>query len=93
MSGLAQHDPDGGGERCRFCSALAAGPCARCRAPVCGDCCVLTEGGVQVWAVCLRCEKNHGTSLTRAWLSLGGWLVGVLFLLAAAVAAAALLAR
>lgn len=82
--GLQRHDDDGP-VRCKFCSAEAAGPCARCEAPVCGDCCTLTEGGAKVWAICLDCDRRGGRSLTKAWSGLGFWLVGILVLLAALV--------
>ncbi|KYF85946.1 hypothetical protein BE20_30590 [Sorangium cellulosum] len=66
--GLIFHDGGGGPvARCGRCGAEAAGPCARCRAPVCGDCCVLTEGGARVWAIC-------GRSLRRGWATVLGWI-------------------
>ncbi|MBK9036824.1 MAG: hypothetical protein IPL61_37170 [Myxococcales bacterium] len=68
--------------RCRLCGRAAAGPCARCRRSVCGDCCVLTDGGVSTFAVCLTCA-DRGTSLRRSWLSLVGWLAAILIALAA----------
>ena len=40
---------------------------------MCGDCCVLTDGGATTFAVCLRCAKG-GASLRRPWLELVGWL-------------------
>jgi hypothetical protein len=73
---------DDGPERCVFCSAEAAGPCASCRRSVCGDCCTLTEGGTRTWAICLECERKKGRSLGGAWRGLGGWLVGILVALA-----------
>ena len=69
---------------------MAAGPCATCGRPVCGECCTLTEGGVKVWAVCLDCDRRNrdaGRSLSRAWGGLAVWLVGILVALALAVAA------
>jgi hypothetical protein len=66
---------DGGLIHCARCGALAAGPCARCRDPVCGDCVVLTEGGAHVWAICHRCEKKGGRSLRSGWLRVLGWLL------------------
>jgi hypothetical protein len=78
-----------GPQRCSFCSNEAAGPCASCERPVCGDCCTLTEGGVRTWAICLECDRKKGRSLTSAWGSFGLFLVGILVLLAAAVAALA----
>jgi hypothetical protein len=80
-------------ERCRFCGALAVGPCASCRSPVCGDCCVLTEGGAKTWAICLACEKRGGTSLRGAWLAVLLWIGVPLLVLGAAVAALLLLRR
>jgi hypothetical protein len=60
--------------RCKLCGAVAVGPCARCRSPVCGDCCALTEGGATTFAVCLRCVRAGGASLSPAWISLLAWL-------------------
>jgi len=57
MSGLLQHDDDSF-LKCSLCGADAAGPCIKCRASVCGNCCVLVEGAAKTWAVCLRCEKQ-----------------------------------
>lgn len=76
MTGGLQHHDDGGPiARCIRCGAKAVGPCARCHEPVCGDCCVLTEGGAKVWAICLSCEDRGGRSLTRAWVRVVGWFV------------------
>ncbi|MGK3996300.1 hypothetical protein [Sorangium sp. So ce1024] len=85
--GLIFHD-DGGGPvaRCTRCGAEAAGPCARCRAPVCGDCCVLTEGGARIWAICLACEDRGGRSLRRGWATVLGWIALPIAALAAVVA-------
>jgi hypothetical protein len=82
---------DGPVARCTLCGKPGSGPCARCRAIVCADCVVLTEGA-SPFAVCLRCAERGGTSLRRAWLGLLGW-VGVLVIALAAVAALLLLAR
>jgi hypothetical protein len=41
---------------------------------VCGDCCVLTEGGARVWAICFACEERQGRSLGRRWLGFLLWL-------------------
>ena len=68
------------------CGALAVGPCARCHDPLCGDCCVITEGGATKFAICFRCEKRGGRSLAGPWRSLLLWLVGILVLLASATA-------
>lgn len=73
MSGQLRTATDDGPVRCALCGALAVGPCASCRAPVCGDCCTLTQGGVNTYAVCLRCAKK-GTSLLGGWLTLLGWI-------------------
>jgi fatty acid desaturase len=53
---------------------------------VCGDCCVLTEGGARVWAICLGCEARRGRSLRRAWLRFLLWLALPLAALAFIVA-------
>ena len=85
MSGeLHGHDDGAGIERCAFCGGEAAGPCASCRRSVCGDCCTLTEGGANVWAVCLACDRSKGHSLRPAWRGLILWLVAILLALAAA---------
>ncbi|MDI1450991.1 hypothetical protein [Polyangium sp. 6x1] len=72
--GLIHHDDGPPIARCTRCGAVAAGPCARCQAPVCGDCCVLTEGGTRVWAICLACEDRGGRSLRRRWITVLGWI-------------------
>lgn len=68
--------------RCSLCGRPAAGPCARCRRSVCGDCCVLTDGGVTTFALCLGCARR-GTALHRPWLSLLAWLAAIILGLAA----------
>jgi hypothetical protein len=73
--GLISSGDDGGFVHCAGCGALAAGPCARCRKPVCGNCCVLTTGGAQPWAVCHACNQSGGTSLKRGWGTVLGWLI------------------
>lgn len=88
VTGQLQHDGDSF-ERCIGCGGLAAGPCARCRAPVCGNCCVLTEGGAGVWAICLSCSRRGGRSLRRAWATVLLWIAGPILLLLAAVLALA----
>jgi hypothetical protein len=66
--------------RCAICQARdAAGPCARCKKSVCGDCCELTEGGATTFALCLGCVKRGGSSLAGPWVSLLVWL-GVIML-------------
>jgi hypothetical protein len=75
---------DGGGfEHCASCGAVAAGPCARCRKPLCGDCCVITRHGATQWAICFRCDRQGGRSLRTAWLGLALWLCIPLAALAA----------
>jgi hypothetical protein len=53
---------------------------------VCGDCCVLTEGGSRVWAICLACEERRGRSLRSAWARLVAWMLVPIAVLAAVVA-------
>jgi hypothetical protein len=77
---------DGPVARCKLCGAVAAGPCARCRAPVCGDCCELTDGGATTFAVCHACVRAGGRTLAPAWLGLLGW-IGLIVLALGAVAA------
>ncbi len=83
---------DGGGSpaRCIRCDALAVGPCARCREPVCGDCCVLTEGGARIWAICMGREERGGGSLRRGWVTVVGWIAVPILGLAVVVALLAL---
>jgi hypothetical protein len=82
---LQYHDDDGSPATCVACGALAVGPCARCQSPVCGDCCVLTEGGTQPYAICFGCEGRGGRELGGAWLGVVGMfalpIVGLLVLL------------
>jgi hypothetical protein len=67
---------DGDGvEHCAICGAIAAGPCARCGRPTCGDCCVLTKGGASVWAVCTRCSRRGGRSLRAGWGAALVWIL------------------
>lgn len=84
---------DGPVARCKLCGKVAVGPCATCRAPVCGDCCVLTDGGATTFAVCHRCARRGGASLSSAWLGLLGWLALIMLGLAAVAAAILLLRR
>jgi len=83
MSGLQSYgDPPV--TRCAICRARdAAGPCARCRRSICGDCCDLTDGGATTFAICLTCVKRGGSSLTGAWGSTLLWLGGIIVCLAA----------
>jgi hypothetical protein len=77
-----QHVGDDGPERCRFCGKEAAGPCASCRAPVCGDCCTLTEGGTSVWAICLECDRKGGRNVAARWKGLAGTMIAIIVALA-----------
>jgi hypothetical protein len=81
MSSLISHDDGGPVARCKLCGRTAVGPCARCRAPVCGDCCELTAGGATTFAICLTCVKRGGSSLAPAWLGLVGWLAVIVVVL------------
>jgi hypothetical protein len=93
MSGLVEHGGNGGYEHCVHCGALAVGPCARCEAPVCGDCSVLTEGGTKTYAICLGCERRAGSSLRRSWLIVISWFVVPILGLALLLFLLGLLAR
>jgi hypothetical protein len=84
---------DGPVARCKLCGAVAVGPCARCRQPVCGDCCELTDGGATTFAVCLRCVRAGGASLSPAWIGLLGWLTLIVLGLAGVVGMLVLLRR
>lgn len=86
MSGALQSHGGDDVERCAFCAAEAAGPCASCRRSVCGDCCTLTEGGAQTWAICLECDRKGGRSLSGRWLGFVLWLIGLLVAMAVLVA-------
>jgi hypothetical protein len=94
MSGQLSSGGEGGGafERCATCAGLAAGPCARCRKPLCGDCCVITRHGASEWAICFTCERRGGRSLRSAWVGLLLWLGLPLLALAALIAILQLLA-
>lgn len=86
MAGLI---PVGGGApdaRCKLCGKTASGPCARCRALVCADCCELTEGGASLFALCLTCVKRGGRTLLPAWAGFVGWLLLIIGGLAAIAA-------
>lgn len=80
---LRVHDGDDE-PRCAICRGPAAGPCASCKRFVCGDCCVLTEGGIDVWAICVRCDRTRGRSLATGWRTVTLWLVLVVVVLALA---------
>jgi hypothetical protein len=45
----------------------------------------LTEGGARLYAICVKCDRRAGRSLTRGWLAVLGWVLGPLLALAAAV--------
>ena len=85
MAGLMS---DGGvpDARCKLCGKTAVGPCARCRAAVCGDCCELTEGGAGTFALCLTCVKRGGKGLAPGYRDLVLWLGGIILALAAIAA-------
>ena len=87
MPGLAHYDDGGAPARCKHCGVLAVGPCARCREPVCGNCCVLTEGGATTWAICLGCDRRGGHSLRAGWLVVLAWFASVILILIGAVVA------
>lgn len=89
MGGLIPIDDGLPTARCKLCGKPAAGPCARCRALVCGDCCELTDTA-NPFAICLRCVERGGTSVTHGWLGLLGWLGAIILGLAAIAAALAL---
>ncbi len=94
MSGLSPVDGGLPTARCVICQRRdAAGPCARCRRPVCGDCCELSSGGATTFAVCLSCVKRGGASLRTAWLGLVGWLALIIGALVAVGVALMLLRR
>jgi hypothetical protein len=90
MSGLVPVGGDDPVARCA-CGRVAAGPCARCRRPTCGDCCELVTGGATTFAVCLTCMKR-GVSLLGAWGGLLLWL-GLLVVALGAIAALILVLR
>ena len=73
-------------ERCCRCRRRpAAGPCARCRDLVCGDCSVLSSGGASLFAICTGCAAG-GSSLRRPWMGFVMWLGGIVVVLAAIAA-------
>ncbi len=78
--------------RCVVCGVMAVGPCARCHDPLCGDCCVITEGASKVFAVCPSCEGEVGRSLTGRWGVMLKWVGLPIALLAIVVALLRLLA-
>ena len=88
-----QSSGDAPSARCTICGLVAVGPCARCRAPVCGDCCELTEGGATTFAVCTRCVRRGGATLAPAWRGMLGWLAAIIFVLGAIAALLMVLRR
>ena len=69
---------------CVVCGVMAVGPCARCHDPLCGDCCIITEGGSKVFAICPNCERQGGRSLSSGWATVLGWVglpIGLLAIL------------
>lgn len=74
MSGQLLTHGDGDA-RCISCGGPAVGPCARCRRPICGDCCVLTTGGMERFAICLPCERRDGASLSPGWQRVISWVM------------------
>jgi hypothetical protein len=77
VTGSLQHVDDDSPARSFHCRAVAAGPCASCHQPVCGDCSTLTEGGVRVWAICLDCDRRKGRKLGGVWGGLLLWLAAI----------------
>ncbi len=78
------HREDDGDARCSGCGRIAVGPCARCEAPVCGDCCTLVEGAANTYAVCLPCSRHSG-AVGSGWRLVLGWIVVPILLLLGAV--------
>jgi len=64
-----------------------------CRRFVCGDCCVLTTGGVETYAICTRCDRKKGRELGGGWAVVVSWMVGLLLVLALAAGAAVIFLR
>ena len=91
--GLQLVEGDSGPPRCAICGDLAVGPCRRCDAMVCGDCCVLTEGGVDVYAICVRCDRKGGRDLGAGWKAIGQPLLVAFLGLVALVALMVFLGR
>jgi hypothetical protein len=73
-AGLQGWDDGDSPARCFVCNALAVGPCARCRRPVCGDCCELTAGGAKTYAFCAGCVRRGGLAIRRGWLAVLVWM-------------------
>lgn len=68
--------------KCVACGVEAVGPCARCHDPLCGDCCIITEGGAKKWAICPTCASDGGDSLSSGWTNLLLWICAPIFGLA-----------
>jgi K+-transporting ATPase A subunit len=79
--------------RCKICGAEAVGPCARCRAMVCADCCELTAGAAKTFALCMGCAKTGDATLASAWRGLLGWIAMIVLPLVALAALVYLLRR
>ncbi len=71
---MQHHDFSDSPATCVHCGELAAGPCARCEVPLCGACCIITEGGTKPYAICRDCAANRGTSLQRGWTAVVSWI-------------------
>lgn len=54
---------------------------------------MLTEGGVETWAICLRCDRKKGRSLERGWRTVVAWFVALVVLLALLAAAVVILSH
>jgi len=93
MSSLMSADGGVPDARCTLCGKSAVGPCARCRALVCADCCELTEGGVKTFALCTTCVERGGASMKAAWRDLLGRLTVIILALLAVAAALVLLRK
>ena len=91
--GLQHRDGDGDIELCAHCGDPAVGPCARCHSSVCGDCCVLTDGGVTTYAICTRCDRRGGRSLDSGWGAVRKWMLLLLMALVLFAGVALLLGR
>lgn len=63
---------------------MAVGPCASCHAPLCGDCCRLTERGAKTWAICRDCDAT-GTPIAARWRPVLLWVAAPIAVLAVAV--------
>lgn len=75
MTGELLRVSDDGPARCSICGAEAVGPCARCKKPTCGDCCVLTEGGAHTFAICVRCDARGGRTILPLYLVVLSWVL------------------